>query len=102
MLLEFFIACNIRYVFLSFDSIKTIIIIIIIYVKFTMFTQYATKIDLFQDLKRPKIRPCQENDTRSGRRFACRLYPSNGPLQFITGHSRFALASAMRKRRRRL
>ena len=29
MLLEFFIACNIRYVFLSFDSIKTIIIIII-------------------------------------------------------------------------
>jgi len=30
MLLELFIACNIRYVFLSFDSIKTIIIIIII------------------------------------------------------------------------
>ena len=28
MLLELFIACNIRYVFLSFDSIKTIIIII--------------------------------------------------------------------------
>ena len=31
MLLELFIACNIRYVFLSFDSIKTIIIIIIIH-----------------------------------------------------------------------
>ena len=30
MLLELFIACNIRYVFLYFDSIKTIIIIIII------------------------------------------------------------------------
>ena len=24
--------------------------------------QYATKIDRFQDLKRPKIGPCQEND----------------------------------------
>ena len=43
--------------------------------------------DRFQDLKRPKIGPCQENDTRSGRRFACRLYPSHGPLQFITSHS---------------
>ena len=30
---------------------------------------------------------CQENDTRSGRRFACRLYPSHGPLRFITSHS---------------
>ena len=49
--------------------------------------QYATKIDRFQDLKRPKIGPCQENDTRSGRRFACRLYPSHGPLRFITSHS---------------
>ena len=28
-----------------------------------------------------------ENDTRSGRRFACRLYPSHGPLRFITSHS---------------
>ena len=36
MLLELFIACNIRYVFLSFDSIKTIIIIIII-VRFGVF-----------------------------------------------------------------
>ena len=26
-----------------------------------------------------------------------RLYPSHGPLRFITSHSRFALASAMRK-----
>ena len=26
-----------------------------------------------------------------------RLYPSHGPLQFMTSHSRFALASAMRK-----
>ena len=26
--------------------------------------------------------------------FACRLYPSHGPLQFITSPSRFALASA--------
>ena len=51
-------------------------------------------------LKRPKIGPCQENDTRSGRRFACRLYPSHGPLRFITSHSRFALASAMRKTKR--
>ena len=33
MLLELFIACNIRYVFLSFDSIKTIIIIIIIIIR---------------------------------------------------------------------
>ena len=49
--------------------------------------QYATKIDRFQDLKRPKIGRCQENDTRSGRRFACRLYPSHGPLRFITSHS---------------
>ena len=30
---------------------------------------------------------CQENDTRSGRRFACRLYPSHGPLWFIASHS---------------
>ena len=30
---------------------------------------------------------CQENDTRSGRRFASRLYPSHGPLRFITSHS---------------
>ena len=51
-------------------------------------------------LKRPKFGPWQENDTRSGRRFACRLYPSHGPLRFITGHSRFALASAMRKTKR--
>ena len=35
MLLELFIAFNIRYVFLSFDSIKTIIIIIIIIFKFS-------------------------------------------------------------------
>ena len=27
-----------------------------------MLQQYATKIDRFQDLKRPKIGPCQEND----------------------------------------
>ena len=32
--------------------------------------------------------------------FACRLYPSHGPLQFITSHSRFALASAKRKTKR--
>ena len=32
--------------------------------------------------------------------FACRLYPSHGPLRFITSHSRFALASAMRKTKR--
>ena len=32
--------------------------------------------------------------------FACRLYPSHGPLQFITSHSRFALASANRKTKR--
>ena len=31
---------------------------------------------------------------------ACRLYPSHGPLRFITSHSRFALASAMRKTKR--
>ena len=30
---------------------------------------------------------CQENDTRSGRRFACHLYPSHGPLRCITSHS---------------
>ena len=45
---------------------------------------------------------------RKGRREGdnvCRLYPSHGPLRFITSHSRFALASAMRKKkglRRRL
>ena len=38
-------------------------------------------------LKRPKIGPCQENDF-------------HGPLRFITSHSRFALASAMRKTKR--
>ena len=43
---------------------------------------------------------CEENDTRSGRRFACSLYPSHGPLRFITTHSRFALASTMRKTKR--
>ena len=32
--------------------------------------------------------------------FACRLYPSHGPLRFITSHSRFALASTMRKTKR--
>ena len=32
--------------------------------------------------------------------FACRLYPSHGPLRFITSHSRLALASAMRKTKR--
>ena len=32
--------------------------------------------------------------------FDCRLYPSHGPLRFITSHSRFALASAMRKTKR--
>ena len=32
--------------------------------------------------------------------FACRLYPSHGPLRFITSHSRFALASAKRKTKR--
>ena len=37
---------------------------------------------------------------RARRRFACRLYPSHGPLRFITSHSRFALASAMRKTKR--
>ena len=31
---------------------------------------------------------------------ACRLYPSHGPLRFITSHPRFALASAMRKTKR--
>ncbi|CAH3106710.1 unnamed protein product, partial [Porites lobata] len=37
---------------------------------------------------------------RARRRFARRLYPSHGPLWFITSHSRFALASAMRKKKR--
>ena len=32
--------------------------------------------------------------------FACRLYPSHGPLRFITSHSRFVLASTMRKTKR--
>ena len=36
----------------------------------------------FQDLKRPNIGPCQENDTRSGSHD-----PSHGPLRFITSHS---------------
>ena len=30
----------------------------------------------------------------------CRLYPSHCPLRFITSHSRFALASTMRKTKR--
>ena len=34
--------------------------------------------------------------------FAYRLYPSHGPLLFITSHSRFALASTMRKTVKRL
>ena len=33
-------------------------------------------------------------------RFACRLYPSHVPLRFITSHSRFVLASTMRKTKR--
>ena len=38
---------------------------------------------------------------KAGRRQrACYLYPSHGPLRFITSHSRFALASAMRKTKR--
>ena len=37
---------------------------------------------------------------RARRRFACRLYPSHGPLRFIISHSRFALASAMWKSKR--
>ena len=38
---------------------------------------------------------------KAGRRQrACCLYPSHGPLRFITSHSRFALASAMRKTKR--
>ena len=43
---------------------------------------------------------CQGNDTRTGRRHACLLYPSHGRLRFITSHSRFALASTMRKTKR--
>ena len=43
---------------------------------------------------------CQENDIRSDRRFARRLYPSHGPVRFITSHSRLALASTMRKTKR--
>ena len=43
---------------------------------------------------------CKENDTRSGRRFARRLYPFHSPLRFITSYSCFALASAMRKKKR--
>ena len=61
----------------------------------------ASKTSKDQKLGRAKKTTfCQENDTRSGRRFACRLYPSHGPLRFITSHSRFALASAMRKTKR--
>ena len=37
---------------------------------------------------------------RARRRFACRLYPSHGPLRFITSHSRLALASTIRKTKR--
>ena len=43
---------------------------------------------------------CQENDITSDRRFACRLHPAHGPLPLITSHSRFALASTMRKTKR--
>ena len=39
-------------------------------------------------------------ETTAETRFARRLYPSHGPLRFITSHSRFALASAMRKKKR--
>ena len=39
-------------------------------------------------------------ETTGKTRFACRLYPSHGSLRFITSHSRFALASAMRKTKR--
>ena len=42
----------------------------------------------------------QESDIRSDRRFVCRLHPAHGPLRFITSHSRFALASTMRKTKR--
>ena len=37
---------------------------------------------------------------KEGGKETCRLYPSHGPLRFITSHSRFALASAMRKTKR--
>ena len=36
-------------------------------------------------------------ETTGQTRFACRLYPSHGPLRFITSHLRFAHASTMRK-----
>jgi len=38
---------------------------------------------------------------RARRRFACCLYPSHGPLRFIISRSRFALASTVRKTKRR-
>ena len=38
---------------------------------------------------------------RARRRFARCLYPSHGPLRLITSRSRFALASTMRKTKRR-
>ena len=37
---------------------------------------------------------------KARRRFDCGLYPSCGPLRFITSHSVFALASATRKTKR--
>ena len=59
MLLEFFIACNIRYVFLSFDSIKTIIIktiIIIIIIIIIIHKRYLYwKIPVLRDNGTEKI-----------------------------------------------
>ena len=54
-----------------------------------------------------KMKPLQEYPRMGHARtqtslFRCArsLYPSHGPLRFITSHSRFALASAMRKTKR--
>ena len=43
---------------------------------------------------------CSKEGGKETTGFACRLYPSHGPLRFITSHSRFALASAMREMKR--
>ena len=43
---------------------------------------------------------CTQRKAGRKQRAKLRLYPSHGPLRFMTSHSRFALASAMRKTKR--
>ena len=64
-----------------------------VFARFAVATLPRTQTSLFRCARKGRRQ-------RARRRFARRLYPSHGPLRFITSHSRFALASCMRKTKR--